>query len=182
LRIPADDIRRLTTDALGNERRRALRALFGRAWDEDEFTDDDWQHALGGTHFFIEADGEIVSHASVVPRELHTSGRVLHTGYVEAVATHPAYRGEGFASALLRAAGEHIDANFALGALDTGKPSFYERFGWRLWQGPTYVRMKHGIMRTAKEDGCVMVRLTPAVPDLDLAAPISCDWRAGDAW
>ncbi|HEY8135116.1 MAG TPA: hypothetical protein VIF08_03680, partial [Candidatus Limnocylindrales bacterium] len=30
------------------------------------FTDDDWQHALGGTHLLLEADGAIVCHASVV--------------------------------------------------------------------------------------------------------------------
>ena len=36
---------------------------------------------------------------------------------------------------------------------------------------------------TPEEDGLVMVRRTPTTPsDLDLDAPISCDWRPGDVW
>jgi hypothetical protein len=38
------------------------------------------------------------------------------------------------------------------------------------------------LVRTAEEDGNVLVRLTPTSPELDLSAPISCDWRPGDVW
>ena len=59
---------------------------------------------------------------------------------------------------------------------------FYERLGWRRWAGPTYVRTDAGLVRTAEDDGNVLVRLTPASPDLDLSAPLSCEWRSGDVW
>jgi aminoglycoside 2'-N-acetyltransferase I len=39
-----------------------------------------------------------------------------------------------------------------------------------------------GERRTPDEDGGVLVRLTPSSPDLDPAAPLSCDWRPGDVW
>ena len=82
-----------------------------------------------------------MAHGSVVARELHTNGHRLATGYVEAVATLPVRQRRGHGSALMRAIGEHIDQMFELGALDTGIAGFYERFGWIVWEGPTFVRM-----------------------------------------
>ena len=68
--------------------REILVAAFG-ADEEERFTEDDWQHGVGGTHFVLDLDDEIVGHASVVERELHVDGRPLRTGYVEAVAVAP---------------------------------------------------------------------------------------------
>ena len=158
--------------------------LFRAAWkgQSDGFTDEDWDHAVGGLHFLLEEDETIVAHASVVERELHTGGHRLATGYVEAVATWPSHQRRGHGSALMREVGEYVDETFELGALDTGSSAFYERLGWVVWQGPTFVRMDSGLLRTADEDGQVLVRLTPTSPELDLSAPISCDWRPGGGW
>lgn len=158
--------------------------LFRAAWkgESEEFTDKDWDHAVGGLHFLLEEGETIVAHASVVERELHTGGRRLVTGYVEAVATRPMHQRRGHGSALMREVGEYIDETFELGALDTGSSAFYERLGWVVWKGPTFVRTDSGLIRTADEDGQVLVRLTPTSPELDLSAPISCDWRPGDVW
>jgi aminoglycoside 2'-N-acetyltransferase I len=82
----------------------------------------------------------------------------------------------------MRQVDEHIDQTFELGALDTGSSAFYERQGWVVWKGRTFVRTDSGLIRTAEEDGQVLVRLTPTSPELDLSAPISCDWRPGDVW
>ncbi|MGZ8596932.1 MAG: GNAT family N-acetyltransferase, partial [Actinomycetota bacterium] len=109
-------------------------------------------------------------------------GRSLATGYVEAVATVPAFRLQGHASTVMRAVGEVLDARYELGALDTGYLDFYARFGWVAWEGPTMVRTGRGVIGTPEEDGAVMVRMTPLSPELDLAAPVSCDWRPGDVW
>lgn len=178
---------RRTTDELMPDRLASLRRLLSSAWpndeDEDEaFTDDDFDHAIGGTHFLIERNGEIVSHASVVPRELHADGHVLRTGYVEAVATAAAHRRHGYATAVMTAVDEHIDRSFELGALGTGLLSFYGRLGWIVWRGPTFVRTADGPVRTPHDDGYVMVRPTPTTPTLDVAGPLSCDWRPGDVW
>lgn len=177
-------MRRRASDELAPEEVAGLRELFHDAWrDEPEaFTDEDWDHAVGGVHFILQEDATIVAHASVVERELHTSGHLLVTGYVEAVATRPSHQRRGHGSALMREVGAYIDETFQLGALATGRRGFYERLGWVGWEGPTLVRTNEGLIPTAEEDGSVLVRLTPTSPELDRSAPISCDWRPGDVW
>jgi aminoglycoside 2'-N-acetyltransferase I len=177
-------VRRLPSEELSAGQVASLHALFEAAWSDpgDAFTEEDFDHAFGGMHLLVEEAGAIVSHASVVERELHTGGHRLATGYVEGVATMPTHRRRGYASAIMREAGEHIDRSFQLGALGTDLFAFYGRLGWVVWKGPTYVRTERGLVATPDEDGYVMVRLTPASPPLDLSAPISCDWRPGDDW
>jgi len=151
--------------------------------DEDErFTDDDWQHAIGGVHFVLDVNGEIVTHASVVERELHVDGRAFRTGYVEAVATAPDRQGAGFGTLVMREVTAYIADTFELGALGTGRHRFYERLGWQPWRGPSSVRSAGGERRTPDDDGYILVLLTAASAGLDMAAPISCDWRPGDVW
>ncbi|HEV8420593.1 MAG TPA: GNAT family N-acetyltransferase, partial [Actinomycetota bacterium] len=106
----------------------------------------------------------------------------LATGYVEAVAVWPRHQRLGHGTALMRDVDEYIDRTFRLGALDTGNPAFYERLGWVVWRGPTFVRTDSRWIRTEEEDGNVLVRLTSTSPKLDLGSPISCDWRSGDVW
>ena len=86
-------LRQLSTPELTRSEVAASRALMDAAFGSDEeegFSDDDWQHAVGGVHFVLELDGEIVAHAAVIEREIHVGGQALRTGYVEAVATAPA--------------------------------------------------------------------------------------------
>ena len=177
-------IRLLSTPDLGNLAVE-LRALLDAAWagKEDEFSDTDWGSALGGTHVLLEVGGAIVSHASVVERILESGEHPMRTGYVEAVATRPEQQGNGYATEGMGAVARLLDERSELGALDTGLTSFYGRLGWEVWRGRTTVRTDRGMIGTPEEDGLVMVRRTPTTPsDLDLDAPISCDWRPGDVW
>lgn len=150
--------------------------------EEERFTDDDWEHALGGLHFILELDGELIAHASVVERGLEVDGRPFRTGYVEAVATAPGRQGMGFGSQLMSDVTEYVREGFELGALGTGRHSFYERLGWRRWIGPSSVRTTGGASPTPDDDGYIMVLPTRAGSPLDRAAAISCDWRPGDVW
>jgi aminoglycoside 2'-N-acetyltransferase I len=177
-------VRSLESDDLLPGEVSALGDLFRAAWGSgsDRFTDEDWEHSVGGLHFILEEDHGIVAHASVVERDLHTGAHRLATGYVEAVATRPSHQRRGYASTVMRDVAEYIDRTFRLGALATGRTAFYERLGWLVWKGPLFVRTDSGLTRTAEEDGNVLVRLTPTTPELDLAAPLSCDWRPGDVW
>jgi aminoglycoside 2'-N-acetyltransferase I len=175
-------VRLVATAELTPDELRAIRALCDAAWPGGGFSDDDWAHALGGVHAMVEEDGEILAHAAVVPRTLHTGGIDVPTGYVEVVATWPAHRRRGHATAVMREVNDHIDRSFALGALSTGIPGFYERLGWMRWTGPTAVRVDGADRRTPDEDGGILVRLTPSSPPLDLSQPISCDRRDGDVW
>lgn len=150
--------------------------------EEDRLTDDDWAHALGGVHFVLDLDEEIVTHAAVVERELQVDGRPLRTGYVEAVATAPDRQGGGFGSLVMADVTSYIKETFELGALGTGRHQFYGRLGWLTWTGPTFVRTSDGLRRTPDEDGYILVLPTSSSPPLDLSTPLSCDWRPGDVW
>lgn len=178
-------LRRLRTEELTATEVVGIRSLLEAAFRTDEegrFTEDDWQHAIGGAHFVLDLGGQIAAHASVVERELQVDGRPLRAGYVEAVATAPALQGKGLGTRVMREVGSYVQDRYELGALGTGSHRFYERLGWATWKGPSSVRTPSGERPTPEEDGYIMVLSTPLSPDLELDAPISCDWRAGDVW
>jgi aminoglycoside 2'-N-acetyltransferase I len=161
----------------------ALRRLLFQEFG-DRFTEDDWRHTLGGTHLLVVEERQIVAHAAVVGRALRNRDRPLRTGYVEGVATRHDRRQRGLARLVMQAAGRIIQERYQLGALSdgTGIPGFYERLGWERWQGPTFVDAPGGPVRTAEEDGSLLVLRTPMTGDLDPSDPLTCDWRAGDVW
>jgi aminoglycoside 2'-N-acetyltransferase I len=177
-------VRRVPTADLTAAEVSTIRDLLWEAFGpgEDGMTEDDWRHALGGTHFLLETDDRIVAHAAVVEREIHVEERALRTGYVEAVATALDRQGGGLGSLLMADVGAYIRDRFELGVLGTGRHGFYERLGWKTWAGPLFARTSEGPRRTPDDEGFLLVLETPASPPLDLTAPISCDWRQGDVW
>lgn len=178
-------LRRLATAELTAAEVAIIREILGAAFgtEEDErFTESDWDHAVGGVHFALDLDGEIVAHASVVERDIRVGGRPLRTGYVEAVATAPGRQGVGVGSFLMADVTSWIRERFELGALGTGRFHFYERLGWERWAGPSAVRTPGGTRPTPDEDGYILVLRTSCTPPFELAGPISCDWRSGDVW
>ena len=178
-------VRKAMTADLGPAEVAAVREIMTLAFgdeEEERFRDEDWLHALGGVHVVVDLAGEIVAHAAVVERELQAAGLPLRTGYVEAVATTPGRQGEGHGTLAMGEVNAIIRERFELGALGTGANHFYERLGWVTWLGPTYVRTEVGLERTPDEDGGILVLETPTSPQLDVRAPISCEWRPGDVW
>jgi aminoglycoside 2'-N-acetyltransferase I len=158
--------------------RRLMDAAFG-----DRFSEEDWKHATGGTHFYIRGSkGSVVSHASVVGRRLESSGAEMSTGYVEAVATEPEFQRRGLATAVMLSVAEFVQERFELGALSSGNPAFYERLGWIRWRGATWCREEGHLARTADEDGGVLVLPTRYSPPLDFEGDIAVEWRSGDVW
>jgi aminoglycoside 2'-N-acetyltransferase I len=166
------------TDDLSGEELRRLRAVLNDAFD-GSFTDDDWEHTVGGLHVLVQEDEVVVAHAAVVPRTLVAGPRTLSTGYVESVATRRDRRHHGHATRAMRSAGKIITRDHELGALSTGVPELYMPLGWVSWRG---VNAPDGRRRTADEDDGVMVLRTHSTRELDLTADLTCDWRAGDVW
>lgn len=157
----------------------AVRALLLEAF-KDTFSEEDWQHCLGGWHVLLHDAGVLVAHGAVVPRELHVGGSPLRAGYVEGVAAVP--RGRGFGTSVMAGASAIVRREFDVGALSTGAHGFYEQLGWERWQGPTFVRDGADVVRTPDEDDGVMVLRFGESSALSLTQPISCETRAGDAW
>lgn len=158
-----------------------VRHLLDQAYGED-FSEEDWEHTVGGWHVVILDGGAPISHAAVVPRVLEAAGRALRTGYVEGVATAPGRQGQGLGTLAMRALVPILKDNFELGALSTGRFGFYERLGWERWRGPTFARSGRRLLRTENDDDALMVlRFGPSL-ELDLTSPISCEARSGDPW
>jgi aminoglycoside 2'-N-acetyltransferase I len=174
-------LRSASSDALGPRLQRELRAMLDAAYAGD-FSSDDWRHALGGTHVWIENDGRVVAHAAVVRRRLECTGRRLSVGYVEAVATAVPYRRQGLATRVMQHVGALIAEQFDLGLLSTGESGFYARLGWEPWTGPSFVDAPGGRVATPDDDGGLMMLRTPRTPALDPGGAIVADWRSGDVW
>jgi len=166
---------------LGPQEFHVIRALLDDAFDE-EITDDDYEHALGGMHALVWEGRELIAHGSVVMRRLLHGGRALRTGYVEGVAVRADRRRRGHGATVMAALERVIRGAYEIGALGATDEAahFYTARGWQLWTGTASVIAPGGIERTEQEEGYIyLLQLsTELTPDGDLA----CDWRGGDVW
>lgn len=131
-------------------------------------------HVLGSLR------GRLVSHALWITRWLRIgNGPLLRTAYIEGVATHADFRGQGYATAVLQHLLGQL-AGFDVTALSPATYGLYSRLGWRLWEGPRFVRTDHGLLPTPEEE--VMVRTLAGSSPLDWHAAVSIEWRQGEVW
>ena len=171
-----------TAGDLDESEQARVRVLLELAFDHD-FSDDDWAHSLGGVHAIVNGAAGVVAHAAVVPRTLAVGPLRLDVGYVEAVAVRPDLQRTGLGTAIMQAVNGVIVGRYALGVLSTGEWGFYARTGWERWQGETWVAHPDGRReRTPDDDDSLMILRTPSTPPLDLAWPMTCAARIGDAW
>lgn len=166
----------LDSETLHNSHRLLVEAYAG------DFSDEDWEHTLGGMHAVIVHRGALIAHAAVIQRRLLYRGTALRCGYVEGVAVREDWRGQGLGHAVLDAAEQVIRGAYQIGALSaSGAGSrLYQPRGWLRWQGPTAVLAPGGQIRTPDDDGDIYV--LPVGLDLDPSAELVCDWRDGDLW
>ena len=174
------------TADLDNETREGARRMVSEAFRGD-FTDDDWEHALGGMHALICSHGVLIAHAAVVQRRLLYRDAALRCGYIQAVAVREDCRGQGQGSAVMDACEHVLRGAYQLGALATSTMArpMYRARGWVPWRGPTSVLSPGGRIRTPEDDGSVFVYPVGSalgITDLDTTAELTCDWRHGDVW
>ena len=160
--------------------RRMVMDAFGGG--EIDFTDADWENALGGMHAMISHHGALIAHAAVVQRHLLYRDAALRCGYVEGVAVREDWRGQGLAKALMDAVEQVVRGAYQLGALSASGAGrhMYTTRGWLPWQGPTSVLAPSGMRRTPDDDRSLFV--LPVAVELDTSEAITCDWRDGDVW
>jgi aminoglycoside 2'-N-acetyltransferase I len=166
------------TGALTAAQLRAVRALCDEAYGENlaAYFDD-----VGpGEHLLGWRDGVLAAHIMWVTRWLEPAGQpALRTAYVELVATAPAVRQRGFATALLERFPSLV-TDFQLAALGPATERLYTRLGWRYWRGPLFARRDDRLIATPEER--IMILPLPGTPRLDLDAPLSVEWRPGEVW
>ena len=113
--------------------RDAILSLLQTAWPEMETTwylNDPWfeweQFRLA------EVDGRVVSSIMIHRREIVWGGNTALMGGIAGVVTHPDFRRQGHAGALLEDAARYMSTNgYELGMLFTGIHAFYRQHGWR---------------------------------------------------
>ena len=133
-------------------------------------------------HLLARLEDKPVSHACWVTRWLQPEGLpLLKTAYIEAVATVPAFQGEGFGSAVMQRVAAEIQ-DYALGGLCAAHAhiGLYQRLGWEMWRGPKAIRTSETLIATPDED--VMILRTAKTPSLDISTAITAEWREGDLW
>ena len=144
---------------------------------------DDFNHLFtyipaGGIHALSYRADELASHAVVTTRWLQPGGLpLLRTAYVDAVATLPAYQGQGIGSQVMRHLASLLD-DFEIACLETDRVSFYARLGWEEWRGALAGRRGAELLPTPDQKGIMILRLarTPAL-DRDSSLTIEYDGR-----
>jgi aminoglycoside 2'-N-acetyltransferase I len=150
----------------------------------DSFNESDWKHTFGGIRVLLFQGAQLLGHAAIVPRCIHIENEEIDAGYVEAVAVRLEQQRQGLGSKVMREVADALFDEFDLGVLSTGKHSFYARFGWELWAGPTFVLKATGQVRTLDENfgGGLMVLRDSRFASLSLTESITCHERDGDNW
>lgn len=179
--VPIHTARLVHTSDLDGETAHSARRLLVDAY-QGGFTETDWEHTLGGMHAVIGHRGMLIAHAAVIQRRLLYRGAALRCGYVEGVAVHQDWRGQGLGHAVMDAAEQVIRGAYRIGALSASGAGerLYRPRGWLRWRGPTSVLAPGGLIRTPDDDGAVFV--LPVDLDVDPGEDLVCDWRDGDVW
>ncbi|WP_329378919.1 GNAT family N-acetyltransferase [Streptomyces sp. NBC_01351] len=170
------------TSELTGEEIAEIRELLDAAFGGD-FAEEDFEHALGGMHVLVRAEGGVlVAHGSVVQRRVVHRGRALRAGYVEAVAVRGGYRRQGFGGRVMAALEGIVDRAYVLGALSASEDgaALYEVRGWAVWGGQVGVLGPGGPERLPDEEGSTYVWTPPGGVRLDPTGRLDFDWRDGD--
>ena len=131
-----------------------------------------------GLHVLAYWEGQLVGHAVVTTRWLQPDTLpLLKTAYVDAVATDPAYQGQGIGSSVMRHLASVIQA-YDLACLETERVSFYAQLGWEEWRGPLSGRKGTELLPTPDQKGIMILHLARTPPlDLDGSLTVEYDGR-----
>lgn len=159
-----------------------IRVLMDEAF-EGGFTDEDWDHGLGGVHAYVRApDGTFLAHGSVIQRRVLCEGRSYRVGYVEAVAVRPDRHRQGLGGRVMAALERVIDGAYELGALSASDDGerLYRARGWHQWQGTIETLTPGGVVRLPEEEGSAFLWPAAGRPLPGPSGALVFDWREGD--
>ena len=166
------------TEELNADTRASIIHVCKTAHQEEEFTHLFSYIPSGGIHVLAYREHELVSHAVATTRWLQPKGLpLLRTAYIDAVATLPAYQGQGIGSTLMRHLATVL-ADFEMACLQTERVSFYARVGWEVWRGPLAGRRATELLPTPDQQGIMILRLARTPPlDVESVLVVEYDGR-----
>jgi GNAT superfamily N-acetyltransferase len=171
----------LTTEDLSAEHRSSVIELCIAAHESEDFLNLFTHIPSGGRHFLAYRGPQLVSHAVVTTRWVQAEDRPeLRTAYVDAVSTLPTCQGMGYGSAVMNRLAAEIE-DYEIGCLQTDRPGFYDRLGWKVWRGPLAGRGANGLIPTPEQRGVMVLRL-PRTPPLDLETQLSIECQPYRIW
>ncbi|MFD4945310.1 GNAT family N-acetyltransferase [Streptomyces sp. NPDC058239] len=149
---------------------------------EGDFSDDDWDHGLGGIHAYVRDGSGLLAHGSVVQRRVIHEGRSYRIGYVEAVAVRADRRREGLGGRVMAALEQVVDGAYAFGALSASVAgaALYAGRGWQVWPGRIGVQGRYGVERLPDEEGSTYIRGVAGSVPPPASGTLIFDWRDGD--
>jgi aminoglycoside 2'-N-acetyltransferase I len=168
------------TEELNADTRASIIHVCRTAQQEDDFTNLFSYIPSGGIHALAYREQELVSHAVATTRWLQPQGLpLLRTAYIDAVATLPAYQGQGIGSTVMRHLASVL-SDFEIACLETDRVSFYTQLGWEEWRGPLAGRRATELLPTPDQKGIMILRLAHT-PPLDLDSLLVIEY-AGRLW
>ncbi|MFI1394750.1 GNAT family N-acetyltransferase [Streptomyces sp. NPDC020681] len=158
-----------------------IRALMDDAFDGG-FSDEDWDHGLGGVHAYLHDSAGVAAHGSVIMRRVLHGGRSCRVGYVEALAVRADRRRQGLGGRVMEVLERVIDGAYAFGALSASEDgaALYRARGWQLWQGRIEALGPDGVLHLPDEEDSTYLRPAAGRPLPDPSAALLFDWRDGD--
>ncbi|MFJ3580795.1 GNAT family N-acetyltransferase [Streptomyces sp. NPDC090127] len=176
-----DSLRVAPTHELGAGRLRAVREMLDAAF-RGGFSDEDWDHALGGVHAWIEDERGVAAHGSVIMRRVLHDGRSYRVGYVEGVGVRDDRRRRGLGGLVMAELERVIDGAYVFGALSASEDgaALYTARGWRAWEGRIEALAPAGVVHLPEEEGSVYVRPAGGRTLPAPAVALVFDWRDGD--
>jgi GNAT superfamily N-acetyltransferase len=119
-------------------------------------------------HFFVDVDGEPVSHVGVLRHDVRVDGVPVPVAGLGGVITEPGFQGRGFAQALLREAvafmRDELGADFGFLFCLPRLVLFYEGQGWRTLPRPIRIEQPGGALESPVEVMVLPLRDRPWPP------------------
>nr|ELR5114236.1 GNAT family N-acetyltransferase [Providencia stuartii]ELR5115371.1 GNAT family N-acetyltransferase [Providencia stuartii] len=171
----------LHTSQLTPSEKEMLFSLLVEGFDND-FSDDDFQHTLGGMHVIAYDQQKMIGHVAIIQRYMAMNNEPISVGYVEAMVVEQTYRRQGIGTHLMQHTNEIISSCYQLGLLSASEEGqqLYSSVGWKVWKGSLFELKQRQYMRSIEEEGGVMG--WSANESIDFTASLYCDFRGGDQW
>ncbi|MFC8671086.1 GNAT family N-acetyltransferase [Streptomyces griseorubiginosus] len=169
------------TEKLDEKELKELKGMLESVFGKERYTQESWEHCLGGIHYLLRYGDKLVAHGALVPRYLRQGDMELRGVYGESMATLSDWRNLGFGTAIVALATAEIRRNYDIGVFAGSRYGFYRRLGWDKWRGPTFVETARGIELKGPDRGAVMFWL-PDHSIVDPDADLTTISRSGDDW